>query len=330
MYVIFSFSALFALFLVKRPHVIWASNTNVLSSFPAMMFSILWRAPIVRNVDDLWPETAVEEGVLSRRLLWIGEAMAKVAYSSCKAITTISSTYPREIARKYRIPRNKFYVAEVGVDTNVFHPPLNQLSNLNDPTQFKVLYSGILGLGYDFGTVIEAANLLRNERGIKFIIRGAGECESEIAARISKEGSTNIKMYRGYLDIRALVELLGTADALLLPMKALCSHEAGIPTKLFEYMACGRPVICCCSGETKRLVEQSRCGIAVTPGDPAELAKAIMMLKSNPLIRENMGKNGRNHAVQNYSIERIGEKLEQAFISAIKPNNVENSLETDP
>ena len=71
------------------------------------------------------------------------------------------------------------------------------------------------------------------------------------------------------------------------------------------------------------------CGIAVTPRNPKELAEAVAMLNSNPLIRENMGRNGRNYAMKNYSIERIDKKLEHPFTSAIMRNNAERSLETN-
>lgn len=322
MYVTFSLSALFASFIIRRPDVIWAANTNIFSSFPANILSTLWRAPVVQNVDDLWPETAVEEGVLNRRLVRIGEALAKIAYSISKAITTISRTYIQEITSKYKIRNDRFFVAEVGVDTDVFHPHRGQLPTLTDFKRFRVLYSGSLGPGYDFDTIIEAANLLQSENDVEFIIRGAGECEDKIAEKIDTSGLTNITLYREYLEIAALVELLGTSDVLVLPMRPLSSHAAGIPTKLFEYMACGVPIICNCSGETKMLIDEARCGITVTPGNSKELAEAIMTLKSSPLICKKMGERGRDYAVSNYSLEKIGEKLEQAFMSVLTRNSV--------
>jgi len=317
MYVMFSVSALFALFTIQRPDVIWAANTNVFSSFPAKIYSIIWRAPLVRNVDDLWPETALDEGVLNRKLLWIGELLAKLAYSQCKTSTTISRSYVSEIENKYKIPKTKFFVAEVGVDTDIFHPYKKKPANQYAPQKFTILYSGIIGPGYDFDTIVAVAKQLIDESEIEFVIRGSGESMHELAEKVAKERLTNITMNFEYLEIGDLVTLLGTANVLVLPMMPLGSHTAGIPTKLFEYMACGRPIICCCSGETKQIIEHAKCGITVKPGDSTGLAKAILKMRNDSDLGNIMGENGRKFVVKEYSTQRIGEKLEQAFKSAL-------------
>jgi len=320
LYVTFAISALMPIPFVGKADVIWAANSNVFSSFPAFIYSIIKQAPIVRNVDDLWPEAAIEEGYISNRLsAKIGRLLAKTAYKLCRCLTPISNTYRREIAHHYGIPLGKIHVVEVGVDTGIFHPVVSPapMTGEGGDKDFTVLYSGILGTGYNFDLLLQAARLLSNEEDIQFIIRGFGEREHEIRKKIAKKGLNNVILSTEFVPLERLVSILSSAGLLILPMMPLEAHEAGIPTKLFEYMACGKPVICCSEGEAAELVRKANCGIVVSPRDPKEVAKAILALRDNRALREEMGRNGYDYVVKHLSIDQIAKKLERVFQSVV-------------
>ena len=105
LYLIFAASALTVMPLVSSTDIVWAANSNVFSSLPAVIYGFFKKAPVVRNVDDLWPEAAIEEGYLKEGILAkIGRSLAKFAYRFCKALSPISNGYKREIVARYHIP----------------------------------------------------------------------------------------------------------------------------------------------------------------------------------------------------------------------------------
>lgn len=315
MYVTFAITALFALPVTRRPDVIWVANPNVFSSFPAMVFSLVTRAPLVRNVDDLWPETAIPLGYLSKRKQKIGEVIAKIAYSLSKKITIISSAYSKILIHKYGVKPSKIHTVEVGVDTDLFRPDTSDDSSKDN--HFDIIYSGSLGIDYDFETILEAAAELQKDSAIRFLIRGFGEMENSIRDRIIKRNLKNVTLSSDYLEREDLIQLLMKADALLLPMTPNKYSDIGLPTKLFEYMACGRPVLCISAGESARIVKEANCGVIVPPSDPSGLVSAINDLREN-INRDEFGKNGRKYVEEHFSLEKIAIKLEAAFHHAIK------------
>jgi glycosyltransferase involved in cell wall biosynthesis len=324
LYVSFAFSALMVLPFVKQPDIIWAANSNIFSSFPALICSLFKKTPVVRNVDDLWPETAIEEGYLSSGIMTrIGQFIAKAAYKLCRALTPISSGYRREIIRQYSVPAEKIHVVEAGVDTDVFHPAESAglIENKRNGGDLTVMYSGILGTGYNLDLLLNIAKLISSNNNIKISIRGFGEREQEILNKIKKRGLDNVKLSNGFLPQMKLVELLNSADILILPMMPSEAHEAGIPTKLLEYMACGKPIVCCSDGEAADFVKQANCGVVVSPRDPKYAAKAILTLRDDESLRAELGWNGYTYVMKHLSLIQIAKKLERVFHSAIRPQS---------
>lgn len=318
-YVSFAISALIVALHVKHMDIIWAANSNIFSSFPAIIYGILKKAPVVRNVDDLWPETAIEEGYLKEgRLTKIGRFLAKCAYRFCDAITPISNGYKKEIVRKYRVGPEKIHVVEVGVDTDTFRPINLSTVHSNQNSRFEIMYSGILGTGYDFDYMLSAAKILKNENSIVFTIRGFGELKEEIQRKIDSAALQNVFLSTDFMTLKELVIKLNAADILFLPMKPMKAHEAGLPTKLIEYMAIGKPIICSSKGEVANLVMNANCGIAVSPSNPREAVRAILKLKEDDLLREELGKKGRLFVESNLSLNQIGQKLEEVFNFVLK------------
>jgi glycosyltransferase involved in cell wall biosynthesis len=313
MYLLFSITALFGLPIVKRPDVIWAASPSVFSSLPATIYSLVNRAPVVRNVDDLWPETTLQLGVLNSKLTRFGEALAKLSYLLSKALTPISRAYCKLLTKKYEVPGSKLHVAEVGVDIGAFSIQTVDEASKND--KFTVIYSGLLGVGYDFEVVLQAAKQLQNNK-VHILIHGTGEMEEWVRNEVIKQNLNNVTISSVFLEHTELIELLTSADAFLLPMKPHKSSDMGVPTKLLEYMACGRPVICSSAGESARIVEKAKCGIVVPPGDALALAGAISELAESR-SRMKMGLNGRTFAEEHYALEKIAIKLERAFQHAI-------------
>jgi len=185
----FVVSALFALPFVGEADVIWAANPNLFSIFPAIVYGFIKRRPIVRNVDDLWPEVFYELGIVRSKLMWrILDFLTWILYAVPAAITPISAGYKRIIVEKYGVCADKIHVIEVGVERV---KPISS-SGLDKKDRFIVMYSGVLGLGYDFDVVLDAATILEKNKDIILIIRGVGELAPELKRRINELGLNNV------------------------------------------------------------------------------------------------------------------------------------------
>jgi len=310
----FLFSSLFPLFLKREFDVIWAANPNLFSFLSALIYSFFYRKPIVRNVDDLWPEVFYDLGLIRSKLFKIIlDFIAKLSYVIPLAITPISSAYKREIIKKYHIEPEKLLVIEVGIDIDEKKELEITPSFTND--HYIVMYSGILGISYDFDNVLKAAKLLEKYNNIIFMIRGLGECENEIRKMINKYNLKNVVLKTEYLQKSVLQNILSSADVFILPMKKMKASEQGLPTKLFEYQSYSKPIICISEGEPAEYIKKTKSGLVTKTHDEKALSQAILTLYRNIDLAKELGSNGFNYVSKNLTPEKIGQKMLHIFHS---------------
>jgi len=315
LHICFIFSSLFALPFEGEVDVVFAANPNLFSFFSALIYSFANRKPIVRNVDDLWPEVFYDAGLVKSGFLKkIIDIITWASYSVPVALTPISHAYIPKIIERYRIREEKIRTIEVGVDTTFFNKTYTHAKEKSD---FVVMYSGILGSGYDFDTVLRAAKLLSSNKRISFIIRGVGERQREIRDMIKKLNLRNVVLSTDLVPKIELVQVLGSADVFLLPMGGAGSADDGLPTKIFEYQALGKPIICCSRGEPARYIASTKSGLVVDIKDPDALADAILKLQKDEETALELGLNGWKHIQQYLTVEKIGEHMYNLFISFI-------------
>lgn len=313
----FVVSSMFALPFVGKGDVVWGANPNLFSFFPSFVYGVVKHVPIVRNVDDLWPEVFYELGYMksnfSRKML---DFLAWLSYVVPVALTPISEGYKRSIVAKYGISPDKVHAIEVGVDD--VKPLINVSGNQKD--RFVVMYSGVLGFGYDFDVVLEAARLLSKNGNIAFVIRGVGEREPELKKKISEYGLRNVILDTRFLPKEELVPLLSSANVFMLPMASMSSVDLGLPTKVFEYQTYGKPIICISAGEPARYVEFTGSGLIVKPKDADGFAEAVIRLYNDWELDTQLGLRGRRYVSENLTAERIGERMLEVFAGAVKDN----------
>jgi glycosyltransferase involved in cell wall biosynthesis len=309
----FVVSALFALPFVGEVDVVWAGNPNVLSVFPALFYGFVKRKPVALNVDDLWPEDLHNFGLVDEDSLVfrVMRFVAKFAYSKAGLITPISPGYVRVLCGKYGVSREKVWVVRAGVDLNTFGVVDNQSNR--DGKDFRVLYSGAFSVAYDFDQVLLAAKKLEDVDGVEFVLQGGGELLGYVKSRVKELRLSNVRVIDRIVSRTEVAKLLSEADALILPLRDFGKLHMGVSTKLYEYQAVGKPIICCSSGQPARYVSETKSGIVIKLGDYEALANAIVYLSRNPSIGKKMGKSGRQYVEENLSIEKIGSKMKEIF-----------------
>jgi len=306
----FMVSSLFPFLLIRKLNVVFASNPQVLAFFPALIYKIFHRCLLVLNVDDLWPEDPADIGMIrSSFMKKFCSLLANIAYKLADAITPISPGYIEVICGKYGVSPRRVYVVRGGVDTTKFK--LNMSPKRT--SKFMVLYSGAFSVAYDFDQVLKAAKLLEPYGDVEFVLQGGGELLDYVKRRVAEMRLKNVKIIDRILSRGEVAELLSQADALLLPLRDFGRPYLGISSKLYEYQAVGKPIICIAEGQPAEYVKETNSGIVVKPGDYEALARAILKLKENPSLALIMGRNGRKYVEKEASIEAIGLKMKKIF-----------------
>jgi glycosyltransferase involved in cell wall biosynthesis len=246
----------------------------------------------------------------------IVKLLSKLIYRKPDALTPISPGYV-EILQSYGVDRKKIFVIMGGVDLEIFRNK-NYIKRTN--SKFRVIYSGSFSIAYDFDQVIKAAKILENEGSFEFILQGKGELESSMRSLIKDLNVLNVKIYSEVLSRNNLSRFLNTANALILPLRDFGVPYLGISTKLFEYQAVGKPIICCAYGQPAMYITETKSGLNVPPGNIEKLVEAIVELSKNNKMSENFGKAGILFVENNLSLNKIGSNIKQVFLNILEQN----------
>jgi glycosyltransferase involved in cell wall biosynthesis len=316
LFISFTFAPLLAFAYIKDINYVWAANPNIVSFFPAKFYGFLKRSPVILNIDDLWPDVPIQIGMIkSTTMIYLLKIITKFVYRASDAFTPISPQYRDEIIDKYYVNPNKIEVIPGGVDINIFK---NQKIIKNDV--YTVMYIGAFSPTYDFDSIFKAAKILENNNDIKIVLQGAGELYNWIY-KLKKELNTdNIEIVNKIVSREKVAQLLTSADALLLPLGHSQHVQMGISTKLYEYQAAGKPIICFAKGMQADYVKKTGCGVILEPGDYIGLAKSIKYLKENSSVANQYGLNGKNYIINTMTLEALSEKFSK-LLNKLKTNS---------
>lgn len=297
--------------------IILATSPPLTVGAPGYILSRVKRASFVFEVQDLWPEIPVALGALKNRpLIKLSEWSESFFYrKAVKIIAVTGGIYLRLLERG--IPEGKIELVTQAADIDLFKPDNKSNSfreELGLKGEFVALYAGALYLISGLEIIIEAAGILQDERGIVFVLVGDGK-DRERLIRLKESYSLENVLFVAPKPKAEIPKVMAAADVCLITAKNLLGADMICPNKLFDYLACGRPVLVNFPGEVKELLERTETGVFVEPGNPQAVAEAILALKNSPARCEQMGRNAREVAVRDYSRERLAAKLEQVLAS---------------
>jgi len=260
------------------------------------------------TLEDVVDLGLIEENSLILRIaVWV----YRICLLKGDLVTPISPGYVETLSKKYWVKENRIHVIRGGVDLSIFKP---SLSRKKSGKKFVVLYSGAFSVAYDFVQVFKAAKIVEELDGdVEFVFQGNGELLDSMRSMVNELNVKSVKIIDRLLSREGVAELLNQADVLVLPLVEFKKPYRGMSSKLYEYQAVGKPIICCSNGLPKDYVKESNSGLVVRPGDCEAFAKAVISLKENPVLAQMMGENGRKYVETEASIEAIGLKMKDIF-----------------
>jgi lipopolysaccharide/colanic/teichoic acid biosynthesis glycosyltransferase/glycosyltransferase involved in cell wall biosynthesis len=288
-----------------RPDVVLATTPPLFLGLTAWIAACRHRAPLVLDCRDDWPRAAIALGEMRPGVLasLLGRLAGFVQHRAARVLAVTPGMKRQLESRGFDAGRIELLTN--GADTDLFHA--TPLPN-GDGRRFTVLYAGTHGLVHGMEVLLDAAERLRDRPGMRFLLVGDGVAKPALEREAAERGLANVE-FRASLPPAQLVDVIRDADACVATTRAHVFSGETIPVKLFDYLACGRPVVAAVSGDAARVIEASGAGEVVPPGDGAALADALRRLEADPARRRALAEAGPPFVDREYSRRRIGERL---------------------
>ena len=279
------------------------SNPPLLA-LPVSMCTLMKRVPIIYNLQDLFPDSAIADGVLKNRvLITLFRHLERLTYCRAAVTASICPSFAQHVLRV--CPRARTVVLPNWVDTDgidYVQPESNEfIANLGLQDKFVVLYAGNMGFAQNLDVVVDAAALLRNRPGIAFAMIGDGQYKESIRDKASRLSLSNM-VFLPMQPQERVAEVYSAGDIGLVTVRKGREYSS-MPSKTWTIMACRRPVIACVGADSElgRLLTTEGIGLVVPPDSPQKLANAILTLYDDQPLRQRLGMKGRLYVETNLS-----------------------------
>jgi len=312
-YLSFMFSAvLFAPFLLRDPDLIIATSPQFFTAIAGFLISKMKHRPFIFEVRDLWPESIVTVGAMRNRLIIsLLEKLEMFLYRKSTGVVGVADS-TKEILIQRGIPQEKIRIIKNGVDLSMFKPGLKEnwvREKYGLSRRFIVSYIGTIGMAHSLEVVLRAADELQNQENIIFLFVGEGARKDKLIQIKQDMNLTNV-LFLGGKPRELIPDFLTASDVCLVHLKKAALFKAVVPSKVFEIMGAGRPIILGLEGECEALIRSAGAGLFMEPENSDQLAQCIMRLYKDKRLREDLGKSGRRYVEKNFSRDQLAAEYE--------------------
>jgi colanic acid biosynthesis glycosyl transferase WcaI len=320
-YISFALSALITgIYKFKAPDIVIATSPQFLVALAGYVVARMLRAPFVFEVRDLWPASIVAVGALRQgspqvRLL---EMLERYLYRHADHIVVVTDTFKQMIVSK-GISEDKITVLKNGVDLKLFHPgpkPEELIRKHHLDGKFVISYVGTIGMAHGVDMILEAAQRLKQFPDIHFVIVGDGAERTNLRACAEREGLANVS-FPGSVSRPEVREWMVVSDVCLVPLRDRPIFRTVIPSKMFEIMACARPMILSVYGEAAQLVRQAEAGIVIEPENVEQLLDVVHQIRNQPRRLQEMGAKGRAFVEAHFNRNRMADSYRDLLVTLL-------------
>lgn len=311
-YFSFVFSAICAGLFVSNPDIMVCTSPPLTVGFIGCFLKRIKRIPMIFEVRDLWPESAIDTGVLTNRhiinaLYWLENK----SYNTADWINVLTPAFKTALIEKKNISPDKISLIPNGADLDIITPGkldnwVRDKHNLRD--KFVVTYVGAHGVANYLIQLLEAARILQvQDLNVIIMLVGDG---MEKAALMQKAKDWNLHnvCFVDPVPKNEISDYIAASDVCTAVLKKIDTFKTVYPNKMFDYMSAARPIILAIDGVARELVEQAQAGVFVEPENPEQFALKVLDFKNNPEHCQQMAKNGLAYVQKYYSREALGHK----------------------
>lgn len=260
--------------------------------------------------------------------VWVSEIIELFLARNSDAVISITDGIKEYLIENGTVAE-KIIVVNNGVDIDFFRPEKQNTHELKSkyniyPNDFIVLFQGTLASYQGVEYLVKSAPIIiKKIPNVMFLIVGLGIEYSRLVKLVRGMNLSRHFTFTGRIPYEEMPEYIHLADVCVAPFIRERNEKIGLsPLKLYEYMACEKPVVGSKIKGVGDLLENSGSGISVTPESPIELANAIIYLLKNKDLREEMGRNGRQICIEKHNWLKVAEKTKEVFIQLVKVNSL--------
>jgi len=319
-YLSFMLASILAGLFRARGHfdLVYATSPPLFVGASGVLISVAKRIPLIFEVRDIWPESAVALGELSNptAIKW-ATSLEEACYTHARKIVVVTQGIHSRLVQRGIRPE-KLALIPNGANTELFQfkPEARSKirSQLNLEDKFIAIYAGIHGIAQGLETVVETADLLKGHPDVHILLIGDGPTKKNLAVLAQQLGLSNLTLIPE--QPRHLIpEYLSAADIALVPLRKLEIFSSALPSKMFDAWACQLPVLLSVSGEARDLMEGCEGGLFIPPEDPGALKDGILACQMDTQNIKMWGEKGRRFTEENYSRQALAGKLAEILTS---------------
>ncbi len=297
----------------RRPDVVFASSPPLFVLIAAWVAALVGRAPLVVDIRDIWPAVGEALGELRPgRAFDLAQRLERFLYRRATHITAVTLPFVEHIIGS-GIDQDRVSYLPNGTLPDLFTPdrldPAVRSSIGAEPGDLVVGYVGNHGIAQGLDVILDAAAATAGDPRIRYLFVGEGPEKARLRARADAEGLANVT-FLPEVALEAVTPYMTACDLLVVPLRALELLEQFVPSKLFDSMACGRPVALMVDGEARAILEEADAGWFVPPEDAAALVHLLGRIVEDREGLTRSGANGRRHVVQHYDRNSQAAQLE--------------------
>jgi glycosyltransferase involved in cell wall biosynthesis len=309
-YLSFLLSATLALPRLSRPDVYISTSPQFFCGLTGLVATTFRRAPWVLEVRDIWPESIVTVGAMRKGLLIrLLEGLERFAYRRADRIVSVTDSFVAHIGARCHGPK-RIAVIKNGVDLGLFKrtddgEAVKQRFGLGG--RVVAAYVGTHGMAHGLDTVLDAADRLRHDPRIGFLLVGDGAERERLAERATRMRLDNLRIV-GQLPKASMPGVWAATDVSMILLKRSDTFTKVLPSKMFEAMAMECPIVLGVEGEARQVLEEAGAGIAIVPESAEELAAAVVRLADDPGLRQRLGRQGLAHVRLKFDRAKLAER----------------------
>lgn len=299
-YLSYMATAVIATCFEKRPDVFVATSPQFFCGWAGVLVHWIRGWPFILEIRDIWPESistvgAMKKGLAFRFLEWMESAM----YKAADHIVTVGNGYRDQLAAK-GVPGRKISVIFNGVDLGIFKSISKDMAfqrKYGLENSFVCGYIGTVGMAHGIEIFLEAAEKTRHENW-KYLVVGDGARLDALKGEAAARNLTNI-VFTGRLTKNEMPAAWSALDVCLIHLRKTELFQTVIPSKMFEAMGMGIPILMGVKGEAMDLVEKAGAGLAMEPEDPGSLIAGCESIRKRDSAE--FGKAGRAFVARHFN-----------------------------
>jgi glycosyltransferase involved in cell wall biosynthesis len=296
----------------SRPDVVIATSPPLTVGPTMWLLSVLRRVPAIFEVRDLWPESAVDTGVLtSKPLITLSYKLEALAYKKARWINVLTPAFERALIEKKGVSPDRISMIPNGADLDIMTPGPkdNRVRNeLGLKGKFVVSYFGAHGRANRLGQLLNVAEGIQESMpDVRLMLVGDGMEKPGLVKDAKRRGLENV-IFVDAVAKDKVCDYINASDVCTAVLMKNDTFKTVYPNKIFDYMSCERPIILAIDGVARELIETAGAGIFVSPEDPDQFSRAILRLRDHPSLAKDMGIAGRTFVEADFSRESLARR----------------------